>query len=191
MKIVFGFYLFQKYLDESSNAPLELNVRNTYLNSGEAPGYKDNEFKPTVNFPVIFSSISPTIVTHIGNPEKFYFGGINLQHVSEIQFSRNLLLSTEVNARLYDNFQSTLSGPGSNMKHVRTDLVDYLKEDDKDKHEEKIETLSKIPSKINILSGVIILIGFFHYMMGKKVEYGNNFDMLTFILGSNNCKSLM
>ena len=59
-----------------------------------------------------------------------YFGGINLQHISEIQFSRNLLLSTEINARVYDNFERYISGPGSVMEHVRTDLVEYLKEDD-------------------------------------------------------------
>jgi hypothetical protein len=110
--------------------PIELLIRSTVLEPGDPFGFQEDEFKPNVNFPVIFSSISPTLVTHIGNPEKFFFGGINLQHISEVQFSRNLLLSTEVNARVYGNFENTLSGPGSIMEHVRTDLVEYLKEDD-------------------------------------------------------------
>jgi hypothetical protein len=59
-----------------------------------------------------------------------FLEAVNLQHISEIQFSRNLLLSTEFNARVYDNFENTISGPGSVMEHVRTDLVEYLKEDD-------------------------------------------------------------
>jgi len=114
----------------NDNLPIELLVRNTALESGDPMGFKKDEFKPSVDFPVIFSSISPSLVTHIGNPEKFFFGGINLQHISEIQFSRNLLLSTEFNARVYGNFDNTISGSGSVMEHVRTDLVEYLKEDD-------------------------------------------------------------
>jgi hypothetical protein len=114
----------------NDNLPVELLIRNTTLESGDPLGFMDDEFKPNINFPVIFSSVNPTLVTHIGNPEKFFFGGINLQHISEVQFSRNLLLSTEINARVYDNFENTISGPSSVMEHVRTDLVDYLKEDD-------------------------------------------------------------
>ena len=114
----------------NDNLPIELLARNTVFEPVDPEGFKQDEFKPNINFPVIFSSISPTLVTHIGNPEKFFFGGVNLQHISEIQFSRNLLLSTEINARAYDNFESTVSGPGSVMEHVRTDIVEYLKEDD-------------------------------------------------------------
>ena len=118
------------HLNQENNVPIEIKIRNTSLNSGEPDGYLDNEFQPTINFPVIFSSFSPALISHIGNPEKFYFGGLNLQHISEIQFNRNLLLSTEINARVYSNFKNTISGPGSRMQHVRTDLVEYLKEDD-------------------------------------------------------------
>ena len=114
----------------NDNLPVELLIRNTTFESGDPFGFMDDEFKPNINFPVIFSSINPTLVTHIGNPEKFFFGGINLQHISEVQFSRNLLLSTEINARVYGDFENTISGPGSVMEHVRTELVEYLKEDD-------------------------------------------------------------
>ena len=118
------------YVGESSNTPIELKIKNSKIDSGNTNDFLEDEFRPRIIFPSIFSSISPTIVSHIGNPEKFYFGGINLQHISEIQFARNLLLSTELNLRLYDNFQNSISGPGSVMEHVRTDLVQYLKEDD-------------------------------------------------------------
>jgi hypothetical protein len=114
----------------NDNLPIELLIRSTSIESGDPMGFKKDEFKPNINFPVIFSSISPTLVTHLGNPEKFFFGGVNLQHISEVQFSRNLLLSTEFNARVYDDFDNTISGPGSIMEHVRTDIVEYLKEDD-------------------------------------------------------------
>ena len=119
-----------RHLSYDNNVPIELKIRNSILDSGNTNEFLDAEFKPSINFPVIFSSISPSIVSHIGNPEKFYFGGINLQYISEVQFNRNLLLSTELSLPLYDNFQDTISGPGSAMTHVRSDLVQYLKEDD-------------------------------------------------------------
>lgn len=119
-----------KYFNEENNIPIEIKIRNTSIDSGEPNSYLEDEFQPTIKFPVIFSSISPALISHIGNPEKFYFGGLNVQHTSEVQFSRNLLLSSELNARVYSNFKDTVSGSASRMQHVRTDLVEYLKEDD-------------------------------------------------------------
>ena len=78
------------YFNKENIAPIELNIRNAVLDSGDPSGYYEDEFKPSVNFPVIFSSVSPAIVSHIGNPEKFYYGGINLSYTGEIQFSRNI-----------------------------------------------------------------------------------------------------
>ncbi len=118
------------YFNETDKTPYEVKVRNTNLDSGDPNGYIKDEFKPIVTFPAVFSSISPSVVSHIGNPEKFYFGNLNIRQISEIQFKRNLLLSTEINYSLYSNIRDTISGPASNMEHVRTDLVQYLKEDD-------------------------------------------------------------
>ena len=119
-----------RHLSADNNIPIELKIRNSILDSGNTNEFLEDEFKPSINFPVIFSSISPSVASHVGNPEKFYFGGINLQYISEVQFNRNLLLSTELSLSLYDNFQDTISGPGSAMEHVRTDVIQYLKEDD-------------------------------------------------------------
>ena len=119
-----------RHLSSENNVPIELKIRNSNLDSGNTNEFLEAEFKPRINFPVIFSSLSPSVVSHVGNPEKFYFGGLNLQYISEVQFNRNLLLSTELSLPLYHNFQDTISGPGSAMRHVRSDLVQYLKEDD-------------------------------------------------------------
>ena len=119
-----------RHLSAENNYPIELKIRNTILDSGNTNEFLEDEFKPSINFPVIFSSTSPSVISHIGNPEKFYYGGIHLQHISEVQFNRNLLLSTELNLPIYGNFQDTISGPFSAMQHVRTDVVQYLKEDD-------------------------------------------------------------
>ena len=110
--------------------PMEVKVRNTDISSGKTNSYISDEFQPILKMPIIFSSISPSVISHIGNPEKFYFGGLNLKYSGEIQFKRNLILTTELNQPIYNNLEDTISGPGSKMEHVRTDLVQYLKEDD-------------------------------------------------------------
>jgi hypothetical protein len=118
------------HFDKERNMPIEIVIRNTDLNSGTPNSFINNEFRPSINFPVIFSSFSPAIVSHIGNPEKIYFGGLNIQNIAEIQFNRNFLLSSEINIPLYHNFENSVSGASSKMEHVRTDIIQYLKEDD-------------------------------------------------------------
>ena len=115
------------HLDSSKDTPIEIIERYTKLDSGNKNSYKNHEFQPSVKFPAVFSSFSPVLVSNIGNPEKFYFWGLDLQNTSEIQFNRSLLLSSEINYSLYNNFKDTISGPASKMEHVRTDKVQYLK----------------------------------------------------------------
>lgn len=118
------------HLEKDSILPVEVKKYYTKFSSGQTKDFLDNEFQPKIKFPVIFSSLSPAIVSHIGNPEKFYFGGISLKYNTEAQFSRNLILTSEINYSLINNIQDTIVGPGSKMEQVRTDLVQYLKQDD-------------------------------------------------------------
>ncbi len=118
------------HFNEEKNTPVEVKRYYTEIDSGQPNGYKENEFQPILKFPIVFSSFSPTLISHIGVPEKFYAGNIALQYASEVQFSRNLILTSELNYSVYTNINNTLSGPASKMEHVRTDLVEYLKEDD-------------------------------------------------------------
>ncbi len=118
-----------KYYDDK-NTPIELTIRNTALDSGDPNGYVQDEFQPNVKFPVFFSSLSPSIRSYVGNPAKFYFGGIDLNLNSEVQFSRNLILTSEFSYPMLNNFSDVSYNPDSLMRHVRTDIVKYLKEDD-------------------------------------------------------------
>lgn len=118
------------HLNKESDVPVELSIRNTIINPGNKNDYLGDEFQPTVEFPVIFSSLSPRLLSHVGYPSKFYFGGVNLQYMSEIQFKRNLMLSLEINQPIYSNFDDAVSRPDSVMENVRTGLIKYLQEDD-------------------------------------------------------------
>ena len=64
--------------------------------------------------------------------------------------------------------------------------INYTKKNKK--KNKKLVSLSKVLTGI---SGFIIIIGFFEYMREKKSEYGNQFKLITFLLGSNKCKSLL
>ena len=119
-----------KHFDDKNSTPYEVVQYYNEYDSSEPYAYKKNEFKPKVEFPILFSSISPILVSHIGNPERFFYGGVALQNILEIQMSRNFILSAEFNYSLYNNVKDTISGPGSNMQHVRTDIVQYLKKED-------------------------------------------------------------
>ena len=111
--------------------PIELVVDRTELSSGNQSDFVNNKYIPKVIFPALFQSISPNFVSHVGNPERFLFRGIVLQHEAEVQFNRNLTLTSNLKFTVEDNFRKTLTGPGSPfLPHVRTDLMEYLIQSD-------------------------------------------------------------
>ncbi len=112
-------------LINKSNNRSEL-IRNTKIKSSSPYGYQENEFKPIVEFPVIFSNFAPVIRSHIGSPERFYYGGLSLSTALEVQFSRNFILSSVFGYSLFDNFDEKESIPDSLLPNVRTDIVKYL-----------------------------------------------------------------
>ena len=120
-----------KDLDIKKNTQIELVRHYSVLDSGNGNEYLQNEFIPELPLPAIFSNTGLTVINHIGAPEQFYFGGLVLQNASEILLKRNLILTSEINFMLADNFRQTISGSNSVLPHVRTDIVSYLIEGDK------------------------------------------------------------
>ena len=118
------------HLDKNSNMPVEIIEKYTQLDSGNKNSYKNHDFKPNVDFPAIFSSTSPLIVSNIGSPEKFYYGGLDITNISEVQFTRNAILSSQINYSLYNNFDEAVYQPESVLEHVRTDNLLYLRASD-------------------------------------------------------------
>ena len=87
-----------------------------------------HEFKPRAIFPVINSKFSPSIRSQIGGPDGFYFGELMLAHHASVVFSRNLELTSNINLSILDNFGDLKLASDSVLPHVRTDIVQYLKE---------------------------------------------------------------
>ena len=108
------------------DAAVELVQRESTIDSGNKDGYQTYSFRPVINFPASFTSLTPALVNHIGDPQKFYFGGLILRLDNEIQFSRSLQLKTEIHHSLLNNFDEKRNFPDSKLPTVRTDIVSYL-----------------------------------------------------------------
>ncbi len=114
--------------DLNKSMPKGIVKNNTLVDSGSM-NYKNHEFKPTVKFPVLFSSFAPDLRTHIGSPEEFAYFGVGVKHTSEIQFSRNLIFISEIGLNISDNFDEKQSRPDSPyLPNVRTEIIQYLQD---------------------------------------------------------------
>jgi hypothetical protein len=88
------------------------------------------EYQPKIKYPAVFFSLSPSFQTHIGGPERFLVGGLHIRADSEILFARNLSLQTILRYPVVQSFDILREGSNSIIPHVRTDLIEYLKEAD-------------------------------------------------------------
>ena len=94
--------------------------------------FKPNEdiydFSPEANYPAIFHSLGPDLRSQIGGPDGFFFGDLKLTYSSELLFSKNLSLISEASYGLYDNMDDLKLPSDSVLPHVRTEIVEYLKQ---------------------------------------------------------------
>ncbi len=86
------------------------------------------EYQPAVKYPAIFMSISPDLQSQIGGPDGFYFGDFKLTLSSEVLFNRNFSIMTRLSQGLVNNLDDLKLPSDSILPHVRTDIVDYMKE---------------------------------------------------------------
>jgi len=90
---------------------------------------KDNfQFKPEIKYPVYFNSIGPDLRSQIGGPDGFFFGDLKATFNSEVLFNRNVSLISVASYGLYDNMDELKLASDSILPHVRTDIVQYLKQ---------------------------------------------------------------
>lgn len=115
---------FSYYKDENLPILGSRNIKTQSFNYDR----DDYIFKPRAKYPASFYKVSPSLRSQIGGPDGFYFGDLRLAFHSEVLFSSNLSLSTSASAGIVDNFDSLKLKSDSVLPHVRTDIVQYLKE---------------------------------------------------------------
>jgi len=86
------------------------------------------EFQPTVKLPEFFWKVVPTVKTQFGGPDGFFFGNFRLSLITEIALKSNLSIKSQISVGVADNFSELTKNSDSILPHVRTDVVDYLKE---------------------------------------------------------------
>lgn len=105
------------------------------------PTYTETDFKPTVNFPEIFWSMSPALKHQIGGPEAFYLGQLWWRVDTTLKIRRGLSLHTVLGFDIYNNFDEFANPSSSTIPHVRSDIQDYLSEGENNIARMKIDYL--------------------------------------------------
>ena len=90
---------------------------------------KENfDFRPESKLPAHYWKISPSIRSQIGGPDGFYFGDLRLALHSELILKPNFTIVTNASIGIYNTFDDLKLASDSVLPHVRTEIVNYLKE---------------------------------------------------------------
>jgi len=115
---------FAKYMEENLYplAAKDIKVENYDFD------LENYEFKPTVKLPELFWKIVPTVKTQFGGPDGFFFGNLRLSLISELALISNVSIKSQISVGIANNFSNLKQNSDSVLPHVRTDIVEYLKE---------------------------------------------------------------
>ncbi len=89
---------------------------------------KDYSFRPKKGLPNFYYKINPDLRSQIGGPDGFYFGDLRLKLNSELIFKPNITVTSEASIGVFDNLDQLKLPSNSELPHVRTEIVNYLKE---------------------------------------------------------------
>ena len=137
-------------LNMKERYPDILIKRHSILKDSIDKDYLDHDFLPKAKFPNFFYSLSPDIRTHVGSPQRFIYTGFGLKFSSEIQMNRNIVIRSIIGQTIDHNFDEKNSVPNSSLPHVRTEVLDYLRESSKELHIKNLEIESIFSPKNNI-----------------------------------------
>jgi hypothetical protein len=119
---------FQNFKNQKKTDAL---LKSVEIYKPDAYIHKSHDYQPGVVLPVNLWKISPAIRSQIGGPDGFYFGDLSLSIHSETIIRRNLNLLTAASIGIYNNYDDLKLASDSILPHVRTDIVQYLKQSKK------------------------------------------------------------
>jgi len=91
----------------------------------------EHDYRPQPKLPSFIYKISPAIRSQIGGPDGFYFGDLSLALHSETLIKKNFNILAVASVGLINNFDELKLASDSVLPHVRTDIVQYLKQSKK------------------------------------------------------------
>ena len=102
----------------------------THNNKLELKPFKDAEYEflPNIPYPILSYNFDTRVVSHVGSPSGFYYGGIEgILNFTSI-LNDNTELKSLVKAPIYNNFSGLDYDPNkTEIPQVRTDIQFYLK----------------------------------------------------------------
>ena len=90
-----------------------------------------HDYRPITKLPLTIWKLSPAIRSQIGGPDGFYFGDISIAFHAETLLRKNFNILSVASVGLYNNFDDLKLASDSVLPHVRTDIVQYLKNSEK------------------------------------------------------------
>lgn len=90
--------------------------------------FEDYQFQPTTRLPKYFYKIAPMVRSQIGGPDGFYFGDFRITFKSETLITKNFTLDADFSYGVTDNMDELKLASDSILPHVRTEIVQYLKQ---------------------------------------------------------------
>ena len=115
---------FARYKKLDSAAAASQSLKREGYNADQS----EYEYQPTAKYPAIFTAISPDLQSQIGGPDGFYFGDFKLTLTAELLLNRNFSISSQLSQGIVNNLDKLKLPSDSIIPHVRTDIVDYMKE---------------------------------------------------------------
>ena len=93
-----------------------------------AQGYADADFKQSPKMPAFSWGMGPALRQHVGGPDSFYFGQLWWRMGANLDLTSRWSINGAVGANIYNNFDGLEVRDTSSLPHVRSDIVQYLKE---------------------------------------------------------------
>lgn len=118
---------YSNYKDDgiSNLAIKDLSIENLIYDHEDQDIFKYN---PGSSFPSTFWKVTPALRSQIGGPDGFYFGDLGISFHSETLFKKNINFIYVMSTTVLDNFDDLKLASDSIIPHVRTDIVQYLKQ---------------------------------------------------------------
>jgi len=108
------------------------NLPELHLNESSASSYYHDfetfDLQPEANIPKVFWKFAPSLRSQIGGPDGFFFGDLRFAFKSETILKKNVTLEFDLSAGIVDNMGELKLASDSVLPHVRTEIVQYLKQ---------------------------------------------------------------
>ena len=119
---------FQIFKDQKKSDALLETVK---IYKPDPKTHLTHDYRPGSKLPITHWKLSPAIRSQIGGPDGFYFGDLSIAIHSETILRKNLNIIGVGSVGIVNNFDELKLASDSILPHVRTDIVQYLKNSSK------------------------------------------------------------